>query len=354
MEYELSGAVFHLMELVVPADNLPNRYDVSGLLRDWGDDFPPLKPLADCNFGDTYGQYFPPGSVPLTGMFYLIAQKVIVKVIVEIGKMAGDRVRQGVSLAPFHPAMMMNGNRDRLMDSLLIFAGALASRGVLSTAEVQSLGPQYKSFFATFVERWRAQKVPPIVGNLSGFWHGMSLKVRFPVVLRIFQILLVAMYRGLYVGRFDDLAIGCLSYNESFSAVSCVRSYFSHRAVSSCGFVTDAMVTGCIGAASKVSRLPTSDCVVRGLGLLSDLWMSCGRAMLDCYTLMACVLCILRLMHMCLSCWLQLLVPVVQDLLRLFLPPRGRVLVLKGRLELVVLILLLDLVREKDVRRLVF
>ena len=89
---------------------------------------------------------------------------------------------------------------------------------------------------------------------------------------------MVAMYRGLYVGRFDDLAIGCLSYNESFSAVSCVRSYFSHRAVSSCGFITDSMVTGCVEAASKVSRLSSPDVCSPWFGLAvrstDDLWSS--------------------------------------------------------------------------------
>ena len=174
MEYELSGAVFQLMELVVPASDLPNRYDVSGLLRDWGDNFPQLKTLAECNFGDVYGQYFSSASAPMAQLFYLTAQKAIVAVVKDIGMIACDRIRQGVSMAPFHPVMMMHGNRDRLMDSLLTFAGALASRGILSAEEVQSLGPQYKSFFSTFVDRWLAQKFLLLLATFldSGMgWH---------------------------------------------------------------------------------------------------------------------------------------------------------------------------------------
>ena len=52
LEYELSGVVFRLMELVVQNFVMPVREDVRGLLREWRHLDLPLKTVFQCKFAE--------------------------------------------------------------------------------------------------------------------------------------------------------------------------------------------------------------------------------------------------------------------------------------------------------------
>ena len=144
--YELAGVAFCLLDLVIWNDVIPVREDLRGLLHELPVQDLPLRSVAPCKFLEQFGSNFSVGSDQAAQQFYVTAMKAIRAVARQVDWAMSGFMDQFLHIASLQPTLICDGNWYKLTNSIIILAGLLSMRGMVSARELETLGSQYLNF----------------------------------------------------------------------------------------------------------------------------------------------------------------------------------------------------------------
>ena len=150
--------------------------------------------------------------------------------------------------------LICHGNRDRLADSIISLGGTLSMRRMLSVKKLEKLGAQNLKLSKVQQHWWRKKLREPIVPDLCRFSLGWYASKKFPIVHKVFTVIIFTPVGGGYIPDFENFSFSCLGYSEVSTAVNSVRSFFGQADVAACAFIEDKIVPGCVEVAQKFKR----------------------------------------------------------------------------------------------------